>query len=93
MENQNDLMLEELYQEWINDDLRYFQFIKAENQVFYQIREKFPDNSELVEMCREAIFDNEKLSKTLVQRIKENEEKIRNRRTIQRQNEELSGGR
>jgi len=67
MENQNGMS--ELYQEWIKEDYKYIDFIKLENKVFQEIREKYQDDLELVELCREQLFDNFKLIKSLSERI------------------------
>lgn len=75
MENQDGTegqkILKDLYWAWIQEDLAYLQFIKNENKVFHRLRERFSDNLELVELCREAIFDNDKLSRDLVERIRD----------------------
>ena len=68
-------IFKKLMESWIDDDLEYLQFIKKENKTFHRIREKFSSNWEIVELCREAIFDNDKLSKSLVERIKHVESK------------------
>ena len=71
--NQNqdgtEISLKVLYEEWIDDDLRYLISLKRTNKIFQEIREKYPNNWELVEMCREAIFENNKLSSAIVERI------------------------
>lgn len=74
VENQNppgDSFLKDLYEEWVREDLDYIKFLNSENKIFQRTREKHQDNWEIVELCREALFDNAKLIKFLMGRIED----------------------
>jgi len=51
------------------DDLEYIKFINSENKVLQRIREKYQGNWEIVELCREALFENSKQISFLEERI------------------------
>jgi hypothetical protein len=79
-ESQNHLgkfPLKDLYNEWIEDDLDHIRFIHSENKVFQEIRENHQDNWKIVELCREALFDNAKLIKFLRKEIEDVRAKIK----------------
>lgn len=76
-ENKNQNGIKKLFKQWIDDDREYLVFIKMENKIFHIIRETYPENWELVELCREAIFENDKLSRLLVGRIKDVEKRAK----------------
>jgi hypothetical protein len=61
-ENQNhgDPFLKNLYEWFIDVDLDYIRFLGSENKVFQRLRENYQHNWEIVELCREALFDNAK---------------------------------
>lgn len=66
-----DSVLRELYEDWIREDLDYIRFLNSENKVFQETREKHSEDSEIVELCREALFDNAKLIKFLGERVED----------------------
>jgi len=64
-------VLKELYEDWIWEDLDYIKFINSENKVLQRIRENYQDQWEIVELCREALFENSKLITYLKERIED----------------------
>ena len=73
-ENQNrpgDSVLRELYESWVWQDLDYIKFLNSENKTFQELRENHSDEWQIVELCREALFDNAKLIKFLKARIED----------------------
>ncbi len=52
--------LRELHEEWIREDLDSIRSLNSENKVFQELRERHQGNWEIVELCREALFDNAK---------------------------------
>ena len=69
--------LRDLYEDWIGQDLDYIKFLHSETKVFQELREKHQDNWEIVELCREALFDNSRLIKNLTKEADDVREKIR----------------
>jgi len=57
-QNPGELSLKEFYEESIEERLDYIRFINSENKVFQEIRENHPQDWEIVELCRELIFNN-----------------------------------
>jgi hypothetical protein len=70
-------ILKEYYEASIEDGLDYIKFLNSENKVFQELRENHQDNWEVVELCRETLFDNAKLIKFLTGRIEDDGEKIK----------------
>lgn len=70
-------ILKELYEEWVEDGLNYIKFLNSENKVFQELRENHQDTWGIVELCREALFDNAKLIKFLMGRIEDDRAKIK----------------
>lgn len=63
--------LRQLFEEWIEEDLEYIRFLHTENKVFQGLREKHQGEWEVVELCREALFDNAKLIENLKKRTED----------------------
>lgn len=72
-----DSVLRDLYESWIWQDFDYIKYLNSENKIFQEIREKHSDNWEVVELCRESLFENAKLIKLLMQEIEGAREKIK----------------
>lgn len=72
-----DLALRELYEDWIREDLDYIKFLNSVNKTFQELRENHQGNWEVVELCREALFDNAKLINLLKERIEDARGKIK----------------
>jgi hypothetical protein len=77
MENPGKSVLKELYDDWIYEDMDHIKFIHTENKVFQRIRENNQDDWEMVELCREILFENEKLVDFLKKGIEDDRESIK----------------
>ncbi len=53
-------VLKEFYEYSIAERLDHIRFIGSENKVFQGIREQNQDNWQIVELCREILFENVK---------------------------------
>ena len=71
MENPGNKDLKELYEEWVDDDMDHIKLIHTENKVFQRIRENNQDDWEMVELCRESLFDNANLITFLKERVED----------------------
>ena len=69
--------LKEYYEESINEKLGYIKSVNSENKLFQEIREKHHDNWEIVEMCREILFENVKLINRLQEGIENDRTEIK----------------
>jgi hypothetical protein len=72
-----NFLLRELYEDWIREDLDYIKFLNSGNKVFQELRERHQENWEIVELCREALFDNAKQIAFLSRRIEDERTKIK----------------
>jgi hypothetical protein len=69
--------LKEYYEEGIAERLDYIQVASSETKLFQEIREKHHDNWEIVEMCREILFENVKLINRLQEGIENDRTEIK----------------
>ena len=75
--------LQDLYKEWIEDDLDHIRFINSENKTFQEIRENHMkdimpyDDADIVVLCMEFLSGNAKLIKFLRERIEDVRERIK----------------
>lgn len=77
MENPGENFLKELYEDWIYGDFDYIKFIHSENKVLQSIRERNQDDGKIVELCKEALFENANLISFLKERIEDVTSKCR----------------
>ena len=70
-------ILKELYEESIQDGLEYISFVGEENKVFQRIREKNQEDWQIVELCREILFENARSATRLRENIENERRKIK----------------
>lgn len=72
-----DGSLKKYYEESIEDGLGYIQSVNSENKVFQRIRETHQDDWQVVELCREILFENSKLINHLKEGIENDRQEIK----------------
>ena len=77
MQNPGDSFLEELFKEWLADDMASMRLINEENKVFQAIRESHAKDLMMVEQCRELLFENAKNAEHLSGRIADVKRRIK----------------
>ncbi len=68
--------VKEYYEASVFERLDFIRYLHTENKVFQRIRETFHGNWKIVELCREALFNNAKLSNRLKQGIEDDRKSI-----------------
>ncbi len=71
------VILKDYYQSGIADSMDYMRFVGEENKVFQGLREDWQHNQNIVDLCREALFENAKLIKNIRHRIENDREAIK----------------
>ncbi len=81
MVEENELTLKtyfkELYEEFIEDNLKYIRFIGEENKILQGVRENHYGEWKIVEACKEIMFDNVKEINALTEEIGDERRKIK----------------
>ena len=69
--------IKEMHEESIKDELEYIRFIGEENKVLQRIRESHQGEWQIVELCREIMFDNAKEVNSILGEIENDRSKIK----------------
>ncbi len=70
-------VLKDFYEYSIAERLDHILFISSENKVFQGIREQNQDNWQIVELCREIIFENVKAIEYYMEGIENDRNEIK----------------
>jgi hypothetical protein len=75
--NPGEACLKEYFEASILERLDHIKFIGSENKVFQSLREHNQGTWQIVELCRELIWENAKLSEHLLEGIENDREAIK----------------
>ena len=76
MENPGNQVIE-LYQQWIENDLKEIRELNKENKLYQEFRERYQNDWETVEMSREILFIHARIVKRLKERIDDTNQAIK----------------